>query len=154
MLNIHTANLRNVLEMTKLKEVAGGFLIVMEHRGRKQLRGVGVVPYLERFCVEPYIVHYVGEPTGVERPTTQVAHHLGFYEHFVGAPIVEVAACAAEHGEQGLDNGKVGISHRAVYSVALAYLGNKLAVGAVGVSDEPVIHFADTKHLIHDSIGI
>lgn len=33
---------------------------------RKQLLGVGVVPLLERFGIEPNVVHYVGEPTCVE----------------------------------------------------------------------------------------
>ena len=83
-----------------------------------------------------------------------LGHFVSCDEHFVGAPTVEVAACAAEHGEQGLDNGKVGISRRAVYSVALAYLGDKFAVGAVGICNEPVIHFSHTKHLIHNGLWI
>mgnify|MGYP006922447482 CR=1 FL=1 len=39
-------------------------------------------------------------------------------------------------------------------SVALAHFGDKLAVGAVGIGDKPVIHFAHTKHLIHKSLWI
>lgn len=39
-------------------------------------------------------------------------------------------------------------------SVTLAYLGDKLAVCAVGIGDEPVIHFAHTEHLIHEGTGI
>ena len=38
--------------------------------------------------------------------------------------------------------------------MTLADLGDKLAVGAVGIGDEPVIHFAHTKHLIHKSLWI
>ncbi len=52
---------------------------VAEHRRRKQLYGVGVVPFLERVGIEAYIVHYIGEPTGVKRPSPQVAHDLHFY---------------------------------------------------------------------------
>ncbi len=37
------------------------------------------MPFLERIGIEPYIVHYVGEPTGVERPAPQITHDLGFY---------------------------------------------------------------------------
>ena len=43
---------------------------------------------------------------------------------------------------------------RAVYAVALAHLGDKLAVCAVGIGDEPVIHFADTQNLIHKCLWI
>ena len=38
--------------------------------------------------------------------------------------------------------------------MALAHFGDKLAVGAVGVGDKPVIHLAHTKHLIHKSLWI
>ena len=66
--------------------------------------------------------------------------------YLVGAPTVEVAACASQHGEQRLYNGKVGISRCAVYVVTLADLGYEFAVGAVGIGDEPIIHFAHTKY--------
>lgn len=38
--------------------------------------------------------------------------------------------------------------------MALAHFGDKLAVGAVGIGDKPVIHFAHTKHLIHKCLWI
>lgn len=38
--------------------------------------------------------------------------------------------------------------------MTLTYFGDKLAVGAVGVGDKPVIHFAHTEHLIHEGTGI
>ena len=60
---------------------------------------------------------------------------------------MEFAARASKHKEQRLDNGKAGISCRAVYAVPLAYFGDKLAVGAVGICDKSVIHFAYTKYL-------
>ena len=75
-------------------------------------------------------------------------------EHFIGAPTVEVARSRAEHRQQRLNHGKVGIRRCAVYSVALAHFGDKLAVGAVGIGDKPVIHFAHTKHLIHKSLWL
>ena len=39
-------------------------------------------------------------------------------------------------------------------AVTLAHFGDKLAVCSVGVGDKPVIHLADTKHLIHKSLWI
>lgn len=58
------------------KEIAGGFLFVPEHRRGKRgffavgeaLRDDRLMPFLERFGVELNVVHYVGEPTRVERP--------------------------------------------------------------------------------------
>ena len=62
-----------------LKKVAGGFLFVPEHRRGKQLRGVRLMPFLERFGVQPNVVDNIREPTRVERPRPQVAHDLRFY---------------------------------------------------------------------------
>ena len=67
---------------------------------------------------------------------------------------MEVAARTSKHRKQRLDNGKVGISRRAVYAVPLADLGDKFAVGAVGIGDEPVIHLTHTKPLIHKCLRI
>ncbi len=71
------------------KEIAGGFLCVPEHRRGKQLRGFSAVgealrddrlmPFAERFGVQPNVVHNIREPPRVERPAFQVVHDLGFY---------------------------------------------------------------------------
>ena len=60
-----------------LKEVAGGFFLVTENGRCKQLRGFGLMPFAEWFGVQPYIVYYVGESSGTERPAFEVAHDLG-----------------------------------------------------------------------------
>ena len=63
----------------RLKEVAGGFLLVTEYGRIKQLRGFRLMPFLERFGVLPNEVDNIREPTRVERPRPQVAHELRFY---------------------------------------------------------------------------
>ncbi len=65
--------------MTKLEEVAGGFLLIMEYGRSKQLRGFGLMPLHKVALVEPDIVYCVGKPPGVERPRPQIAHGLRFY---------------------------------------------------------------------------
>ena len=61
------------------KEVAGGLLLVTGNGRSKQLRGIGVVPFLEIAVIKSNVVHYVSEPTRVERPCFEVAYDLGFY---------------------------------------------------------------------------
>ena len=39
-------------------------------------------------------------------------------------------------------------------AVALAHLGDKLAVGTVGIGDEPVIHLAHTQDFLDHLAGI
>lgn len=67
-----------------------------------------------RTHIEEMIVKIFAESLAVH---TLLGNFVSCDEHFVGA--VEVVACAAKHGEQGVDNGRVGISRRAVYAVAL-----------------------------------
>ena len=50
--------------------------------------------------------------------------------------------------------GEVGVCRDAANVVALAHLGNELAVCAVGVGDEPLVHLADAQNLIHNHLRI
>ncbi len=83
-----------------------------------------------------------------------LSHLVCGHEHLIGAPTVKVAACGGERREQRLDDSQVGVSRDLRNIMALQYLGDKLAVGTVGVGDKPVIHFAHTKHLIHNGLWI
>lgn len=60
-------------------EVARGFRLITEHRGRKQLSGLRLIPFLERYGIEPYIVHNFHEPPRDERPAPEVVHDLSFF---------------------------------------------------------------------------
>ncbi len=49
-----------------LKEVAGGFSFISEYGRCKQLRGFRLMPFSEKFRVQPDIVHNIREPPRIE----------------------------------------------------------------------------------------